>query len=236
MNKRVLIFFLIVLIFLNFSLIYPYISGQAVYDIEFVNITQVIDGDTFEISTEQRVRLKGINTPEQGQEGYYKAKDYLSQFEGKIVALEKSDKDRYGRILGYLHYNKQLINKDILEQGLGHLYYYEKDKYYEDMKKTEQKARQEQRGIWTRSASYGCVELLKLKYKEEKRCSNQEQIILKNKCQDMEITLKDDATHIYDVELDKGIYKRNFSCIWNNNGDTLYIWDNNGLLLWYRYN
>jgi micrococcal nuclease len=236
MNKRILIFLLIVLIFLNFSLIYPYITGQTVYDIEFINITEVIDGDTFEISTEQRVRLKGVNTPEKRQRGYDKAKDYLSQFKGKILALEKSDKDRYGRILGYLHYNKQLINREILEKGLGHLYYYEKDNYYNDMKKAEQKARQEQRGIWSKSVSYGCIELLRLKYKEEKRCKNQEQIILKNKCQDIEVTLKDDATHIYDIDLDKGIYKRNFSCIWNNNGDTLYIWDNNGLLLWFRYN
>ena len=124
---------------------------------------------------------------------------------------------------------------EIVSLGLGHVYYYDKDKYTSKLKKTEEKARASELGIWKKSSRFGCLELVKLKYEEEERCNNQEQLIIENKCESFSAVIKDDATHLYDVNLKQGSFVRNFSCIWNNNGDSVYIWDDEGLVLFYRY-
>ena len=103
------------------------------------------------------------------------------------------------------------------------------------MKKAEEGARKAELGIWKKSTSFGCVSLVELKYQEEERCKNQEQLIINNRCERFNAVLKDDAAHIYDINLGPGIFTQNFSCIWNDEGDSVYIWDKNGLVLWYRY-
>jgi endonuclease YncB( thermonuclease family) len=40
-------------------------------------VTRVIDGDTFDIDSGERVRFADINTPEMGEIGYQEAKDYV---------------------------------------------------------------------------------------------------------------------------------------------------------------
>ncbi len=227
---------MVLLILADLSVLYPKLTGRATDEVEiiYVNITRVIDGDTFEAS-DFKVRLLGINTPEKKQIYFQEAKDFLQDFEGKTIALESYGKDKYGRVLGYVHYNKKLINLEILKNGLGSLYYYDKDKYYSDMEKAEASAQKREIGIWSKSKNYGCLELVELKWKENERCKNQEKIVLNNKCESMQVTFKDDATHIYSVELERGIFEKSFSCIWNDAGDSLYIWDDDGLLLFYRY-
>ena len=217
---------MVLLILADLSILYPKLTGKATDKVEvvYVNITRVIDGDTFETEI-GKVRLLGINTPEKNQIYFEEAKDFLQNFEGKTIALENYGEDKYSRILGYAHYNKKLINLEILKNGLGSLYYYDKDKYYSDMEKAERKAREREIGIWGKSKNYGCIELVELKWKEQERCKNQEKLVLNNKCKSMQVTLKDDATHIYLVELKKGIFEKSFSCIWNDAGDSLYLWD-----------
>lgn len=227
---------MILLILADLSVLYPKLTGKASEKIEiyYVNVTRIIDGDTFETEI-GKVRLLGINTPEKDQLYYQEARDFLFEFEEKTIALESYGKDKYNRVLGYAHYNKKLINIEILKKGLGSLYYYDKDKYYSDMEKAEASAQKREIGIWSKSKNYGCIELIELKYEENERCKNQEKIVLENKCKSMQATLKDDATHIYPVTLNSGIFAMNFSCVWNDAGDSLYIWDDEGLLLFYRY-
>jgi len=122
-----------------------------------------------------------------------------------------------------------------LQEGLANLYVYDKDKNYEELKKAEQEARQKEKGIWKKSENYGCLEIVELKYVEEKRCNNQEQLVLKNKCEKMDVTLKDSANHIYKISLEKGLFEKNFSCVWNDDGDVLIIRDNGGLVGYYAY-
>ena len=236
--KRLLIFLFVVLLLVNLSLLYPYLTGESIseYEIEMINVTRIVDGDTIE-STAGKIRLKGINCPEKNQLYSEEATEYLKQFQGKEIALEKTGKDRYNRELGYLHYQGKLINLEILKNGFGHLYYYEQDKYFSDMKKAEKYARDNEKGIWRKSKNYGCIELINLEYNDPEGSKNQEQLILKNKCnKNLNIIIKDDATHIYEFSIDKNsLFIKNFTKIWNDNGDTLYVWDDFGLLLWERY-
>jgi len=234
MKIRLLIFIIILLLLVDLAYFYPKLTGKVIYERVMVNVTRVIDGDTFEAG-DLKVRLLGINTPEKNYIYYEEAKSFLLEIQGREVELEKHGKDKYDRELGYVFSGDVLINKKILEKGLGSLYYYGKDDYFSDMKKAEEKARKQERGIWKKSDNYGCVELVELKWEEQERCKNQEQIVLNNKCNKIKAVLKDDATHIYKIDLEKGIFSKNFSCIWNNDGDSLYLWDEDGLLLFERY-
>ena len=240
MKTRLLVFIIVIILLVDLALIYPRLTGKSVSEVQYkyVNVSRVIDGDTLEAETEignEKIRLLGLNTPEKKRAYYGEAKSFLQQFENKTLKLEDFGKDKYQRTLGYVYYNNQLINKEILEKGLANLYYYGKDNHYDELKKAEEQARDKGLGIWKKSNNYGCIEIVKLQYQEQERCKNQEQLILKNKCSKIQATLKDDATHIYNIELNTGMFEKNFSCIWNDEGDSLYLSDNKGLLVFYRY-
>jgi len=229
---KILIF---LLIFSNFVLLgYVSSTGKVILN-ENAVLIRVIDGDTIETNL-GKVRLLGINTPEKKEPYYQEANDFLMQYEGKEIELERTieNKDKYGRLLRYVFYDGKFINEEILKQGLANFYSYNEDKYTSKLKKAEEIARNEGKGLWKKSQSYGCVEIIKFQYIEKERCKNQERIILKNNCDKLSLIMKDDANHIYDIEIND-IYEENFSCVWNDEGDTLTLRDESGLVLFYRY-
>lgn len=216
---------------------YYNLTGNVALDQEAVttNVTRVIDGDTIETDL-GTIRLLGINTPEKKQPYYLEAVEFLkTEIEGEIVELELHGKDKYSRYLGYIFYNKNLINKEIIEEGLATLYYYDKDNHYEELKKAEESARLNQLNLWKKSSNSSCIKLVNLNYKDGGECNNQEQIILENSCDVLDIIIKDDANHIYKERLEKGLFVKNYSCIWNDAGDSVYVRDQEGLILFYRY-
>lgn len=214
---------------------YYQITGNTV-KLQQSFVSRAIDGDTIVLDNNKHVRLLGINTPEKNQPFHDEAMNYLkSLVENKTVDLEIQGVDKYQRILAYIYKDNQLINKKQLEQGYANLYYYGTDHNYEDMKNAELTARQNQLGLWKKSPNAECISLINLSYLDGGNCNNQEQLILNNNCQSMQVIIKDDANHIYDETIPKGIWQKNFSCIWNDAGDTIYIRDNQGLLLFYRY-
>lgn len=224
-------------IFLIISGIFYYNStGNVIKETQTAVITRIIDGDTVDSSLGE-IRLLGINTPEKKNSGYQEAKNFLSNLTlNKTVELETQGNDKYGRTLAYIILNNELINKKLLQEGLATLYYYEKDNYYKEMKKAEELAREQEKGLWKKSSNSSCIQLIRLIYTENgERCTNQEQLILNNSCNQMQINLKDDANHIENINLEQGIYTQNFSCVFNDEGDSLYIRDNSGLILFYRY-
>jgi endonuclease YncB( thermonuclease family) len=230
-KRYILIFLFIITGIFYYFLASPEIENQEVL------IANIIDGDTVKIENGQSVRLKGINTPEESMPLSLEAREFLENLvQNQTVELESYGFDRYGRIIAYIFLNGENINKKILENGFGHLYYYEKDNHYNEMLQAESKAFDEKRGIWKESQNKGCLTLIELKYKEEpKRCSNNEKLILENSCEELTVTIKDDATHIYEEKIPRGTFEKNFSCIWNDAGDSLYISDEEGLLIFYRY-
>ena len=55
-------------------------------------VTNIVDGDTFDLSNGDRIRPADIDAPEIGEEGYQEAKDYLTTWiYGKTVYLDVDD-------------------------------------------------------------------------------------------------------------------------------------------------
>ena len=75
------------------------------------------------------------------------------------------------------------------------------------------------------------IELIKLKTDEP------EKLVLQNNCnKEIKIVFKDDATHIYRATINSNSqFTKEFSHIWNDAGDSIYIHDTKGLLIFYRY-
>lgn len=229
---------IIIIILFIISGIFYYQISDTTNEFETIQVKRVIDGDTIESTNGQKIRLKGINTPEKSMPFYNDATEFSKNIENKSVMIKSYGVDRYGRTLAYVFFNKKNINEEILLRGLGTLYYYEKDDYYSELKEAEEFARLNQNGIWKKSSNANCIKLIELKYEEQpKRCTNNELLKLENSCnKELNVIIKDDATHIYKETIKpNSIFVKNFSCIWNNAGDSVYIRDDDGLILFYRY-
>lgn len=204
---------------------------------EKVLVKRVLDGDSLELEDGRKLRMLGINTPEKGKFLSNEAVSFTKNLELKNTTILYNKKDRYGRILGYVIFNEENFNKKLVEEGLAHKYYYDKDIFYEEIKNAEEKARFEKKGIWKESKNKDCLSLIKFEYKEKtKRCSNEEFLFLENKCNySLKILIKDDSTKQFEETIYPGFFSKNFSCVFNDEGDSLYIWDSDGLILFYRY-
>jgi len=125
-------------------------------------VTRVVDGDTIELETTQKVRYIGIDTPETvdprqkvacfGVEASKRNKELV---EGKIVRLEKdvSETDRYGRLLRYVFVQSPqgeiFINDLLVREGFAHSSPYPPDiSKQAQLDKAEQEARTFNRGLW----------------------------------------------------------------------------------------
>lgn len=208
MNKKRLAIFFIVLIALS---ILAYYKKEPDFETKNVVVESVIDGDTLTANSNneaEKIRLKGINTPEKNEAGFNEAKNFLSLYAGKKLVLEyekNEERDKYGRILAYLFLDNSLINEEILKQGLAHFFSYAEDKYTKRMLKAEKIARDEGRGIWKKSENKcgSCIVLESLDNGAGKDdCqAGSESVVFKNKCEiNCELkgwSIKDDATHIF---------------------------------------
>lgn len=116
-------------------------------------VTRIIDGDTLELSTGQKIRLIGIDTPESGDPYYQEAKQELSSLIlNKTITLEKdvSETDKYGRLLRYIYLDDLFINEEMVRRGFARVYTYPPDvKYANLFKETETEARTNQIGLWS---------------------------------------------------------------------------------------
>ncbi len=135
-------------------------------------VTRVIDGDTIELNTTERVRLIGIDTPETrvnrklerdmkrtGKESQMiiamgkEATEFTKRLAlGKTVTLEydAEKRDRYGRLLAYVYLpDGKMLNAEILKQGYGQLYTFPPNIKHVDMFiKMQLEARENERGLW----------------------------------------------------------------------------------------
>ncbi len=116
-------------------------------------VTRVTDGDTITIEGGKRVRLLGINCPEKGEPFYSEGKKFVEQILlYKEVELERDviDKDQYGRILRYIWLGGELVNEEIIRQGLAVAQIYEPNhKYNELIAEAEKTAIDDKLGIWS---------------------------------------------------------------------------------------
>ena len=98
---------------------------------ETVTVSRVIDGDTVELTTGEKVRYIGMDTPEirpnecYGQEATDRNKELV---ENKKVEMEKdiSKTDRYGRLLRYVYVGDKMINRVLVQEGYARVATYPK--------------------------------------------------------------------------------------------------------------
>jgi micrococcal nuclease len=123
---------------------------------ETAKVTRIIDGDTIEVSLNgktEKVRLIGVNTPEEGRpyfdEATAKTKELCYE---KEVVLKKdvSERDRYGRLLRYVYIGNLFLNSELVKQGYANSATYPPDVKYSDLfVQLEKEARSKQIGLWT---------------------------------------------------------------------------------------
>lgn len=156
-------------VFSDWKIRFPF-GSTADYD--DILVTRVVDGDTIQLESGERVRLIGIDTPEMhesdklyrdsrkarqdtetikalGKKAYGFTRGLL---EGKRVRLEfdVERKDRYGRLLAYVYLkDNTLVNAEIVKQGYASLMTYPPNvKYVDELRKLYQEARENKRGLW----------------------------------------------------------------------------------------
>lgn len=134
-------------------------------------VSWIYDGDTLQIKSVGKVRLLGIDTPENNdseRDHYYQknfavsrlklrqiaqhAKNFnIKQVKGKRVRLEfdSERKDRYGRLLAYLYLpDGRLLNRLLLEKGFASVFRRYQFSRKQEFLNAEETARQNRLGLW----------------------------------------------------------------------------------------
>ena len=98
-----------------------------------ITVTDVIDGDTVDLSNGERVRLVGIDAPEAGQCGSGEATARLEALvlhhAVSLTAGARDDRDGYGRLLRYVETATTDAGLDLIQQGLAVARYDSRDGY-----------------------------------------------------------------------------------------------------------
>jgi micrococcal nuclease len=121
-------------------------------------VVRVIDGDTVELESGDRVRYLGIDTPETvhpdkpvecyGPEATERNKELV---EGKMVSLlqDGPDRDGYDRLLRYVFIDGTFVNGDLVWRGYAYARSYEDPpSLYQTLVQLERSAREGERGLW----------------------------------------------------------------------------------------
>ena len=127
-------------------------------------VVRVVDGDTIRVRVRGKVhtvRLIGVDTPETVhptktvQHFGAEASAYTrAALEGKTVTLEADPtgdtRDRYGRLLRYVHLDGQNFNARLIREGYGHAYRRFPFSKRTEFIQLEEQARRRGIGLWNR--------------------------------------------------------------------------------------
>lgn len=116
-------------------------------------VTRVIDGDTFETESGDKVRLIGINAPEISDLFGQESKQYLlGLIENKTIELQTdkrtNDRDVYQRLLRYVILDGIDINKKMVSDGFAFAYLKYHFSRKNDCQQAQKQARETNKGIW----------------------------------------------------------------------------------------
>jgi micrococcal nuclease len=136
------------------ALLPGFLSGaQSAYHVE-----RIVDGDTVVLSELGTARLIGVDTPETVDPrrpveafGYVSSAFLTGLIGGKTVRVDydQTRRDKYGRVLVYLHLpDGTFVNREIVRQGYGHAYTEFPFRYMDDFRAAEREARAAARGLW----------------------------------------------------------------------------------------
>lgn len=204
-------------------------------------VARVIDGDTLETGTGLTLRLANVNAPEKKDPYSNLSADYLKQFINKTIEIESLGKERYGRTLGKIYLFDRYLNLELVSKGLVSKYLVQKNERTK-FATAEKDAIEKGLGIWKKSQFYGC-------FKSTIDAKN-EVVTLTNTCTTHNASLslegwilKDEGRTRYilpDVKAGRltihsgsgnstsnAVYLGSKSNIWNDDSDTLYLFDKN---------
>jgi len=132
-------------------------SGKELY------VSNVIDGDTIELSNGEKLRYIGIDTPEtydtDGSVWTYNPKPYAEEardfnrklVEGHEIRLEFDirKRDKYNRLLAYVYVEDKMINLEMVRQGYAMIYTFPPNvRYIEEFLEAQRFARENKKGLW----------------------------------------------------------------------------------------
>ncbi|KND51444.1 MAG: micrococcal nuclease [Parcubacteria bacterium C7867-001] len=130
-----------------------------------IQIAYVVDGDTAQLINGEYVRYIGIDTPEEfdprkPEQCYAKeaAAENRKLVQGQYVVIQKeiTERDKYGRILGYLYLSDgTFVNKKLVEDGFAFAYPYKPDTAKADeFAAAEVAAKEAKHGLWSVCTTY----------------------------------------------------------------------------------
>ena len=121
-------------------------------------VIRVIDGDTVELKNGERLRYNDIDTPETvhpskpvecyGPQASEKNKDLV---EGEIILVElgNPEKDRYGRLLGYVYVDDLFVNAELVRGGYAEVNSYgNPGSKLSNLLDIEKNAKKSMNGLW----------------------------------------------------------------------------------------
>nr|WP_298419658.1 thermonuclease family protein [Hylemonella sp.] len=121
-------------------------------------VVAISDGDTLTVldakQRQHKIRLAGIDAPEKRQAWGQRAQQFLGErvFQ-RVVRVEVSKTDRYGREIGKVLLDGDDINLELVRAGLAwHYRAYEREQPADEREQyaeAEQRARERRQGLWS---------------------------------------------------------------------------------------
>lgn len=119
-------------------------------------LERAMDGDSLVLTLQngrsEEVRLIGLDTPELEQEWGEAAREYSRRFcgGGRLeLALDKEQRDRYGRLLAYVWRDGKMLNEALLEAGLAVTLPVKPNTVFaQRFRAAQERAQAGQRGFW----------------------------------------------------------------------------------------
>jgi micrococcal nuclease len=158
-----LIVFVVLRLWRAFSLPLP--RTEPLLEEQPYQVQRIVDGDTIIVhsldgSTEHRIRLLGMDTPETVRPGHAieawgpEATLFTQDFcKAGVVhfRLGRRRIDRYKRYLAWIYVDDQLLNAELVRAGLAKTTHYpgESSSLTRILKQAEEEARAAKRGIWS---------------------------------------------------------------------------------------
>lgn len=164
---------LIALGYFTWIYVYPRLVEKESRESELHKVKRVIDGDTFELESGEKVRLLGIDTPEkyeskklysdaersgQDKKTILKLGELASEYAQNLVSNKKirlvpepnyENKDQYGRLLRYVYLEDGTdLNKRMVEDGYAYAFRKYKISRLDEFIEAERQARLNKRGLW----------------------------------------------------------------------------------------
>ena len=126
-----------------------------------VSVARVVDGDTIKLTTGERVRYIGVDTPELARDGR-DAEDFAKQAvqcnrgllgRGPVkLVFDKEMHDRHGRVLAYVFAGddyQTFVNEELVRRGCAEtMFIAPNTKYARPFRELERQARDAGRGLW----------------------------------------------------------------------------------------